>query len=258
MIRSKKRIEQHSEREFDTVKEGLSQSQVAAFITDLVNQNRELSEKVTLLTLLHHSFLSHLENLIAETRSSEKEMEQTRVRAEEGEPEILASSVPISQVSNNVEKESHKLEAALDSKSATILTSNSQTAEEATADESATPSPPSDDSLLFEGEAEIAMVPPADMAQLIRLRRNLRDIPHLKILRTYGRRNGGAAITILIDKPLPLIRILTEMPEVEKVEPWADGATTDNDSPWGLAPEVGLVSWQRKKILVTLNFSEVT
>jgi len=258
MTSDKKRVGQRSGREFDIVEEGLSQSQVVAFITDLVNQNRTLSEKVALLTLVHHGFLSHLENLIAETRAIGEEMEQTRVRAEEGEPEILASSVPISQVSNNGEKESHELEAALNPESATTVASNSQTAEKTTADESATPSPPSDDSLLFEGEAEIAMVPPADMAQLIRLRRNLRDIPHLKILRTYGRRNGGAAITILIDKPLPLIRILTEMPEVEKVEPWADGATTDNDSPWGLAPEVGLVSWQRNKILVTLNFSEVT
>lgn len=199
-----------------------SRSEIVACVTELVNQNNRLIDKVKQLTSMRDGLWSRLENLVAETRGV----------GEDEDPE---------------------------SEFATMVASKSQTVEETvgSADGLTTPAPPLDDSPLFDGEIEMAMAPPVDMAQLIRLRRNLDNFPYLKILRTYGHRNSGAAITILINEPLPLIKILTEMSEVEKVEPCADGEATDTDSPWELAPEVGPVSRKTKKFLVTLNFSEV-
>jgi len=209
-------------------------------------------------------FHSRLQNLITEIGTVKEAMEQARVQAvEEDEPEILPLSVSVSEVSNisdNGEKgenESPETERALESEFTLMLTGKNQVMEEATAvdsaDKSATLSPPQDNSSLFEGEIEIAMPPPVNMAQLIRFRRNLQDISHLKILRTTGSWKEGSVITALMDRPLPLISVLTEMPEVKKAEMWADREAADGDSPWGSSLEVGPESWQENRIVVTLK-----
>jgi hypothetical protein len=111
----------------------------------------------------------------------------------------------------------------------------------------------SDTSDLFEGEVVIAILPPVDMAQLIRLRRNLLGTSYLKILRTAGACNEGTLITVVADEPLPLTSMLVKMPEVEKAELRVGEEEADGDFPWDLAFEPESGNRQRKMVLVTLK-----
>lgn len=52
MIGSKKEVVQLWGREFDIVKQGLSQAQVIIFITELINENKILTAKIKHLTFL--------------------------------------------------------------------------------------------------------------------------------------------------------------------------------------------------------------
>jgi len=204
-------------------------------------------------------FLSRLQDLITGVGASRKEIEQAKLGAvEEDEPNTLPFSIPISEISSNGDRESLEVKEDLESEFVATVANKSQTVEEATtanpADESVTPPAAPDDATPFEGEVKIAVPPPVDMAQLIRLRRNLQDVSHLKIRRTDGSWNEGSVITMLINKPLPLISLLKEMPEVENAELWTgEKEWADGDFPWGLAFESKPENWQGKKIVVILK-----
>ena len=47
---------------------------------------------------------------------------------------------------------------------------------------------------------------------------SLEEVEDLKVVWTGGSMDEGAIITVSVQKPIPLIRILDEMPMVEKVE----------------------------------------
>jgi len=261
MARNKKAIAQLWGREIDIVKQGLSQSQVYDCIAELINQNKALTDKIKRLNSICDRLLPHLGNLIAVIGATGEEMEQARLGAvEENELKTLSLSIPISEVGNNGAKESLEVQEDLESEFATMGVNKSQTAEEGStdsADKLATPYFTLNDSAPIEGEVWIIVSPPVDMAQLIRFRRDLQDVSHLKILRTSGSWNGGSVITILLDRPLPLISLLKEMPEVENAELWTvEKEWADGNLPWESVLEPKPGSWQ-EKIVVTFNHSEV-
>lgn len=67
---------------------------------------------------------------------------------------------------------------------------------------------------LYSGEVELALVPPLNAAVVSQLHSMLLSNPELKILRTVGSWERGTTITVFLDRALPLVGVLTEIPEV--------------------------------------------
>ena len=247
-------------REFDIVKEGLAQSQVIAFVTQLIDQQQTLAERIKQLTVANDRLLSYFKNLIAETKILEGEIKQTSTSGQHDiEARTSGLSLPISGAGDNGHKESLEAEKDCEFQLATMSAGQQERPEEAikSADETAVTIAPADDSPLFEGETEIIIAPPVDKATLVRLRRNLQNLVHLKILRTDGCWTGANVFTTFIDRPLPLISILMGIPEVKKADLWTDRREgTDNGFHWGLALEEKLGNWLVQKIIVWLKTVE--
>lgn len=173
-----------------------SRSEIVIFVTELVNQNKRLIDRVRQLSFTYDRLCSSLENLTAETKGVREDVVQTMTQAiEEGRSDKL-----VKETFDSVE-------------------------------ELPSPSPQLDVSPLFHGEIEIAVAPPVHIAQLVRFHRDLHSVLQLNISRTSGSQNGCPVITVLIAEPLPLISLLKRMPEVEKVELLAGKEVGDNGIP---------------------------
>lgn len=67
----------------------------------------------------------------------------------------------------------------------------------------------------FDGEVDISLVPPVELSVMAKVYAVLQQKPEIKILRTIGSYDKGNTITVFLEKPLPLVSILTEIPDVE-------------------------------------------
>ena len=139
---------------------------------------------------------------------------------------VLAPPSPISEAHGGNEKEL-KTKANLESQPVAVVAAATKTAEKTAAVDlmnQPVPAPlPDNDSILFEGEAEIGVVPPVNLTQLSRLREKLENVSHLRTLAVDGSWNDGCIMTILMSKPSPLIHILRGTAEIEKANFWLDG-----------------------------------
>jgi len=66
----------------------------------------------------------------------------------------------------------------------------------------------------YEGEVEIAIAVPVDPAAVSTLYNHLQMTPEIKILYTRGSWDRGTTITVTIDKPLPLIDVISRIPSI--------------------------------------------
>jgi hypothetical protein len=97
-----------------------------------------------------------------------------------------------------------------------------QPSPEEKADEAALPQ--QDSQSLYSGEVELAVGMPIELKMVSKLYNSLQTIPELRILHTTGSTNQGTIITIVLEKPLPLIsELLSRMPEI-KAAPELPGA----------------------------------
>ncbi|MFH0777164.1 MAG: hypothetical protein V2A71_00900 [Candidatus Eisenbacteria bacterium] len=239
-------------RQFNIVEEGLSPSQVISFVAELIDQQRALAERVRHLTVANDRLLFYFKNLVAETRILEEEMGQADILKVR---EPSAFSVTVLEAGNNGHKGHPGAETDCGFPPDLAGTGEDETLEKT--GESAEPAASVDSSPLFEGEIEIIVAPPVDMAKLVRLRRNLQNVVHLKVLRTDGCWTGANVFTAFIDRPLPLISLLTAMPDVKKAGSWTDREKRADDGfPWGLALEEKLGNWIAQKIIVWLKSVE--
>ena len=71
---------------------------------------------------------------------------------------------------------------------------------------------------LYAGVVDLIMTPPVEITHFIQLLRNLLKIERIKILSTNGSYDEKSVIKVLVEKPLPLLETLLEMPEIEKTE----------------------------------------
>jgi F0F1-type ATP synthase membrane subunit b/b' len=72
---------------------------------------------------------------------------------------------------------------------------------------------------LYTGEVELAIAKPVDLKMMSKLYTYLQATPEIKLVRTNGSWERGTTITITLDKPIPLISVLsTRIPEA-KVTP---------------------------------------
>ncbi len=95
----------------------------------------------------------------------------------------------------------------------------------------------------YEGRVELDILPPLVPNQLVEIQRYLRDWPGIGIIE-LGPSSGGYSITLSLDRPMPLIDILKQLPDIEVAEERIDSGDGRDDT----APDKkGL-----KRIAVTL------
>ena len=75
-----------------------------------------------------------------------------------------------------------------------------------------------DSQALYTGEVELVITAPVELKLVSRLYNYLQKVPDLRILYTRGSWDRGTAITVVLEKALPLVRVLSETPGV-KVTP---------------------------------------
>ena len=72
-----------------------------------------------------------------------------------------------------------------------------------------------DSHALYADEVELAIAVPVELVTVSKLYNHLQTIPELRILRTTGSWNRGTTITVVLDKPIPLLSIISKIPGVE-------------------------------------------
>ena len=72
-----------------------------------------------------------------------------------------------------------------------------------------------DSQALYTGEIELDIPVPVELKMVSKLYNYLQTIPELKILRTRGSWDRGTTITVVLDKPMPLISLISKIPDVE-------------------------------------------
>jgi len=76
---------------------------------------------------------------------------------------------------------------------------------------------PADRQTLYVGEVELAIAIPVELKMVSKFYNYLQTIPDIKILRTTGSWDRGTTVTVVADKPIPLISKISEAPGVEVI-----------------------------------------
>lgn len=76
---------------------------------------------------------------------------------------------------------------------------------------------PGDSQTLYTGEVELAIAIPVELKMVSKLYNYLQTIPDIKILRTTGSWDRGTTITVVADKPIPLISEISKVPGVKVI-----------------------------------------
>ena len=69
---------------------------------------------------------------------------------------------------------------------------------------------------LYKGTIELAILPPVSLQQILQLHEHLRPITQMNVLNLGGSVDKGITIRICIATPIPLLKILRDLPEVEE------------------------------------------
>ena len=73
---------------------------------------------------------------------------------------------------------------------------------------------PEDSQTHYVGEVDLAISIPVELKMVSKFYNYLQTIPDIKILRTTGSWDRGTIITVVADKPTPLISTILEIPDV--------------------------------------------
>lgn len=76
---------------------------------------------------------------------------------------------------------------------------------------------PEDSQTLYVGEVDLAISVPVELKMVSKFYNYLQTIPDIKILRTTGSWDRGTIITVVADKPTPLISTILEIPDITVV-----------------------------------------
>ncbi len=72
-----------------------------------------------------------------------------------------------------------------------------------------------DSQTLYTGEVELVVAIPVDLKAVSKLYNYLQTIPDIKILRTRGSWDRGTTVTVVLDKPTPVVGIISKIPDLE-------------------------------------------
>ena len=257
ILGSNKKVTELWGQEFDVVKEGLSESQVVAFVTKLFGENKALAKKV--------ERLDFLEKLAEKTvREADELAMSMREQAEEEAANILQKAKDeAAGIKVNAEEEiaqllvisREKLESKLKQKADEVYHGILERIEgsiaevwatepvlEANSGESAQPqasiTEPDEEireqvtieptPVSVEGKIDLLIMPPVDLAQFMKLRKELQCLPKLRILQITSSQKRGSTISTLLEDPTPLLNMLNRMPEVGEAIVEANTGAEDN------------------------------
>lgn len=68
---------------------------------------------------------------------------------------------------------------------------------------------------LYEGKLELKVESATDFVQMLNLEACLRRIPDLRMLSIGGSRDRGTRIVVQLERPIPVVRILKNLPPVQ-------------------------------------------
>jgi len=74
-----------------------------------------------------------------------------------------------------------------------------------------------DSQTLYGGEVELAIAMPVELKLVSKFYNHLQTIPEIKIRHTKGSWDRGTTITVVLDKPTPLISVISKIPGVEVI-----------------------------------------
>jgi len=103
------------------------------------------------------------------------------------------------------------------------------------------------DANLFDGTVELALPPPVALDRMLQLHKHLKETPHIDVLNLGGSVDNGITIRILLDSPIPLLKILEDLPGAEGVAEQLDGG--DGTIPGREGDEAGQV----RRVIITAN-----
>lgn len=209
-------------KKFDVVEEGLDESQIAEFVDELIRERDTLLEQ-------RDSLLSYIKLSKGTVEREDKQTGSSGQQAENREAGI------VTEVEQDIqpEMETTELEQAMQP----MLPEAMQAMEEG-----------GEESSLYQGELELAILPPVDEDGLLQFERGLLESFQLKILSTDGSPSKGSLIIVQIGEPQSFLQGLKQMPEVEEaVEELGTSSQVTGVPPWRFR------SKQERRILVTLS-----
>ncbi len=262
-------------KKFDVVEQGLDEGQVAEFFSELVRQRDTLLEQINSLL----SYIRVSKDMVGKGdepagssgQQAEDGLAEIAIEAEQGiqpametaELEQMAQTA-LSEASTAMEavKEDPALyqgeqaedrpagiaiEAEQGIHPAMETTEIEQMAQTALPEASTAMEAVKEDPALYQGELELAVLPPVNAVGLLQFERKLRNSFQLKILSTDGSPSKGGLITVLVSEPQPLLQNLKQIPEVNEVGEELDISAQEK----GIPPL--FKNKQGKRIWVTLN-----
>jgi CheY-like chemotaxis protein len=123
---------------------------------------------------------------------------------------------------------------------------------EASAPETVPATSPSPVSDILVSDAELLISPPLQPARLLELHRWLTEVAKAEIRETVGTREQDFVMEVAFPQPIPLLRMLAELPGVARVtlKPYAQGSGT---APWPAGRQLGMGHTIPKQIRVILK-----
>jgi len=98
---------------------------------------------------------------------------------------------------------------------------------------------------LYEGTVELAMLPPVSLQQMLQVHQHLRHMQQIKVLNLGGSVDKGITIRVYLETPVPLLKIVRELPDVER----ASAAPAESES---IIPARQGESPKVRRVVVTL------
>jgi len=221
-------------RDFNIVKDGLDEEQVVSFVSDLMEQ-QEASPPTSVRSVLKTAIVE-AEQIVTSIKmraQAEAEEEAARIIAQanqeakeiKGRSETAVGKGESVQLQEEAAGE-QKEEPAQSREEVTVSEPVEATAEELlkqspqekrTEREKTGSDPLKQDShSLYTGEVELAIAKPVDPSMVSKLYNYLQTTPEIKFARTSGSWDRGTTITVVLDKPIPLISVLSsKIPGIE-------------------------------------------
>ncbi len=160
-----------------------------------------------------------VENEIAqEVAGTEKAEEQVQLQEAAAPTEAVeTASEPLGQQSPEKGEEQVQLQEAAAPTEA-VETASEPLGQQSPAEEpvtEATAVPVENDQSLYVGEIELHVTAPVDMKMVSKLYNTLQTTSQIKIIQTRGSREKGTVITLMLEKPTPLIALVSKVDGLE-------------------------------------------
>lgn len=228
------------ERDFSIVKEGLDEAEVVSFVNELLARQEShpalpeirvepglAGEKVPAMTeflksratledeirekyrVAYSRLLSSLQNLVREGLDQENRLREEAARSARAFAEEIERLKKLAAPGNIIDTEQPKAEAPPAPEAPVEVYSKNRAEQKA-------PLPlEQSNRTLYSGEIELNIAPPVEPKMVARLFNYLQTVREVKILHTTGSWDSGPTLTLLLEKPLPLLGFIAGIEGLE-------------------------------------------